>query len=109
MRVGFVSRTNSKDPENHVVLGVQMYNPDSLGHQMSLSSRNMWGNIKWAIELIRKHAAALREKEGVPEDEFACKFVILKHPNRGLLALYRVPMDAFEESDDSSSDDDSGS
>ena len=106
IRLGFVSRTNQDSNDSHKLLGMQSFEPAVLAHQMSLSSSNMWGVLKWAIMLVRKNAELLRGDED--EDSFAAKFVLLKDPNQPMVALYTVPLDEFdeEESEDEDSDED---
>ena len=107
MKIGFVSRTNAKSNENHAIVGTQMYAPDMFAHQMSLSDVNMWGILKWLIELVRTHAEKLRDSETAPE-EHMCKFVFMRDPNQPTVALFNVPMTAFEDeaSEESESDED---
>jgi translation initiation factor 3 subunit D len=104
MKVGFVSRTVRSNREQHEILGVHTLAPMTFAHQMSMEPSNMWGILKWLIELIRKHAANLRQAEvgegeggeGVGEAEFMAKFVVLRDPNDPRLYIYSVPNEAFE-------------
>lgn len=100
MKIGFVSRLHSKSNESHTILGTQMYAPDMFAHQMSLSRVNMWGILKWLVELVRTHAENLRDPDTAPE-EHVCKFVLMRDPNQPTVALFSVPTNAFDEDDDS--------
>jgi len=104
MKLGFISRTVKNSPDSHQILGVHTLSPITFAHQMSLEPTNMWGILKWLIELIRKHAANLRQAEvdenssgtGVADSDYTAKFVLLRDPNHSRLYLYNVPLEAFE-------------
>jgi hypothetical protein len=42
------------------VLGVGSFPPDAFAAQLALSEKNMWGIIRWVVELVRKHAKNLQ-------------------------------------------------
>lgn len=104
MKLGFVSRTQKNLTDSHHILGVHTLSPITFAHQMSLEPTNMWGILKWLIELIRKHAANLRLAEvdetnsttATPDSEYVAKFVLLRDPNHARVYLYNVPFEAFE-------------
>jgi translation initiation factor 3 subunit D len=91
MKIGYVSRVNTKDPYSHVVLGTQSYNPSTFANQIALNQNNMWGVIKMLAELM------LEQPEG--------KYVLMKDPNKPVVRLYSVPQDTFEEDDDDDEND----
>jgi hypothetical protein len=104
LKLGFVSRASRADPESHVVLGVQSLNPQTFAHQMSLDPNNMWGIVKWLVELVRKHAANLQSAETGEEaggaasaagagDDYQAKFVLLRDPNFPRVSLFNVPLE----------------
>lgn len=107
MKVGFVSRMTPKSRDRHVILGVQNYDPENFAHQASLTQTNMWGVLRWLIELVRTKADQYRT-----DDEEVMKFALMRDPNKPLIMLYRVPVDAFdtdqegEEEDEDEDDDD---
>ncbi|GAB9465639.1 putative Eukaryotic translation initiation factor 3 [Globisporangium polare] len=86
MKLGYVSRVNTKDPYSHVVLGTQSYNPHTFANQIALNQNNMWGVVKMLAELM------LEQPEG--------KYVLMKDPNKPVVRLYSVPQDTFDEEDD---------
>lgn len=90
MKIGYVSRVNTKDPYSHVVLGTQSYNPHTFANQIALNQNNMWGVIKMLAELM------LEQPEG--------KYVLMKDPNKPVVRLYSVPQDTFDEDDDEEND-----
>ena len=105
LKLGFVSRAARADPESHVVVGVQSLNPATFAHQMSLDVNNMWGIVKWLVELVRKHAANLQSAETGEEaggaggaaagagDDYQAKFVLLRDPNFPRVSLFNVPLE----------------
>jgi translation initiation factor 3 subunit D len=99
LKLGFVSRARSADPEQHVIVGVQTLNPQTFAHQMSLDPNNMWGIVKWLVELVRKHAANLQSAEtgeeagGAGAEDYQAKFVLLRDPNFPRVSLFNVPLE----------------
>ncbi|CAH0521313.1 unnamed protein product [Peronospora belbahrii] len=92
MKLGYVSRSNFKDPYSHVVLGMQSYKPNTFATQIALNQNNMWGIIKMLSELL------LEQPEG--------KYVIMKDPNKPIIRLFSVPLNTFEEEGENDDDDD---
>ena len=92
MKLGFVSRSNPKSSQNHVVLGVVGYKPREFASQMNLALPNGWGIVRTIVDLVR----AAGEGDDTPDK----KFVLVKDPNKPLIRLYEVPMSTFEEEDD---------
>ena len=94
MRLGFVSREARANPEGHVVVGTQSTSPANFAQQLQLSAGNMWGILKWLVEVVRKHARNLQE--GVPEEDYVAKFVLARDPVSNQVHLYNVPVDTFD-------------
>ncbi|KAK5940767.1 hypothetical protein PMZ80_007184 [Knufia obscura] len=92
MKVGFVSRTNPKNAQNHVVLGVMGYKPREFASQMNLSLSNGWGIVRTIVDLIRGMAG--------DEEDGDKKYVLVKDPNKSVIRLYEVPIGTFEDDDD---------
>ncbi|KAH6638097.1 eukaryotic translation initiation factor 3 subunit D [Boeremia exigua] len=86
MKLGFVSRTNPKNNNDHVILGVLTNKPREFASQMALNLNNGWGIVRTIVDMV------LRMEEG--------KYVLVKDPNKALLRLYSVPMHTFEEEDE---------
>lgn len=97
MKLGFVSRGSRADSSTHQVLGVGSFPPEAFAAQLALSEKNMWGIIRWIVELVRKHAKNLQED--VPDEEYIAKFLLLRDANKAALMLYSVPLDAFDSAD----------
>ncbi|TKA59655.1 Eukaryotic translation initiation factor 3 subunit D, partial [Cryomyces minteri] len=83
MKLGFVSRTNPKSPDSHVILGVLGYKPREFAAQMNLNLANGWGIVRTIADIC------LQKPEG--------KYVLVKDPNKPVLRLYEVPQSTFEE------------
>jgi len=83
LKLGYVSRVNSRNATNHVILGVQTYNPLEFASQkIGLSIANMWGIFKYFVNMC------LKLERGT--------YVLLKDPYKPLIRLYEVPDDTFD-------------
>lgn len=80
-----MSRTNPKNNNDHVILGVLTNKPREFASQMALNLNNGWGIVRTIVDMV------LRMDEG--------KYVLVKDPNKSLLRLYQVPLNTFEEDD----------
>ena len=81
----FVSRTNPKAPDRHVILGVVGYDPRKFAEQMNLNLGNGWGIVRTIVDQVRGM------KDG--------RYILVKDPNKALLRLYEVPAGTFEDGD----------
>ena len=97
MKVAFVTRNTRADNEHHLVVGTASFPPGQFALQLALQPANMWGILKWLVDLVRKHAKNLQAAEEASDDEFMTKFVLMRDPNASKLYLYAVPNDAFDE------------
>ncbi|KAL0254324.1 hypothetical protein SLS55_009799 [Diplodia seriata] len=86
MKLGFVSRTNPKNNNDHVILGVLSAKPREFATQMALNLSNGWGIVRTIADMCLK----------MPEG----KYVLVKDPNKPILRLYQVPDNTFEEEAD---------
>ncbi|WWC69596.1 eukaryotic translation initiation factor 3 subunit D [Kwoniella pini CBS 10737] len=86
MKMGYISRANSKDAQRHVIVGVQSFKPNDFARQMNVSLTNGWGIVRTIADLL------LKQPEG--------KYVLVKDPNAPQIKLYKVPDDAFDAADD---------
>ncbi|WWC61271.1 eukaryotic translation initiation factor 3 subunit D [Kwoniella dejecticola CBS 10117] len=86
MKMGYISRANSKDAQRHVIVGVQSFKPNDFARQMNVSLTNGWGIVRTIADLL------LKQPEG--------KYVLVKDPNSPQIKLYKVPDDAFDAADD---------
>jgi len=96
MKLGYVSRVNSSNPNSHVVLATQALKPKDFATQLNMNLQNMWGVFKMLVELFQK------QEEG--------KYVLLRDPNKAVMRVYRVPLSFNEsdEEDEESSEEESG-
>ncbi|KAF2442104.1 eukaryotic translation initiation factor 3 subunit D [Karstenula rhodostoma CBS 690.94] len=83
MKLGFVSRANPKNNNDHVVLGVLTNKPRDFANQMALNLNNGWGIVRTIADMC------LKMDDG--------KYVLVKDPNKSILRLYSVPENTFEE------------
>lgn len=79
----FISRTNPRSPNDHVILGVVGYKPKDFAAQMNLNIGNGWGIVRTIVDMV------LKRGDG--------KYVLVKDPNKNVVRLYSVPVDAFED------------
>ncbi|KAI5478983.1 translation initiation factor eIF-3 subunit 7 [Pseudohyphozyma bogoriensis] len=82
MKMGYVSRVNPRDAHRHTILGTQWYKPRDFATQMNVNLSNGWGIVRTIADLC------LAQPEG--------KYVLIKDPNKPVIRLYSVPVDAFE-------------
>jgi translation initiation factor 3 subunit D len=85
MKLGYVSRTSPKQPNEHVVLATQFFKPAELAMQINLNQNNIWGIVKMVCDLL------MIQDDG--------KYVLLKDPNKSTARLYAVPPETFEDGD----------
>ena len=83
IKLGYVSRTNPKSAESHVILGTGVYKPREFAPLINLNIGNAWGILKAIVDLC------LQLEEG--------KYLLLKDPNKPVVRFYSVPTDAFDE------------
>lgn len=82
----FVSRTNPKNNNDHVIIGVLTNKPRDLASQMALNINNGWGIVRTIVDIC------LKNEDG--------KYVLVKDPNKPVIRLYNVPEHTFEEEHD---------
>lgn len=95
MKLGFVSRANPKNSQNHIILGVMGYKPKEFASQMNLNLNNGWGIVRTIVDLVRTMPLAGEGNEAADR-----KFVLVKDPNKPVVRLYEVPLNTFEDDDD---------
>lgn len=83
INIGYVSRANPKDSFNHVILGAQSIKVKEFMTQVTLQPKNMWGILKYFFDMFQKLDSG--------------KYVLTKDPNKGVVRLYSVPPDAFDD------------
>jgi len=77
LRLGFVSRYNSRDRNKHTILASTFFKPHELAAQMNLSIPNAWGVVKTITDLCFNKLG-----DG--------KYVLMKDPNKTMVRLYQV-------------------
>ncbi|KAG8720095.1 hypothetical protein FRC08_001196 [Ceratobasidium sp. 394] len=81
LKIGYVSRANSRDNARHVILSTATMRPADFAGQLNVNLTNGWGIVRTVADLCMK------QPEG--------KYVLVKDPNRSVIRLYAVPMSAF--------------
>ena len=84
MKIGFVSRVRPQSAAEHVILGTQFYRPTDFAQQITLQEGQLWSMVRTFVALLQKQ----------PDTG---KFVLMRHPNKTVLQLYKVPPETFEE------------
>ena len=75
LRLGFVSRYNSRDRNKHTILASTFFKPHELAAQMNLSIPNGWGVVKTISDLCFNKLG-----DG--------KYVLMKDPNKVFIIYY---------------------
>ncbi|EPS98751.1 translation initiation factor eIF-3 subunit D [Fomitopsis schrenkii] len=86
MKIGFISRANPRDNARHVILGSISTRPTDFASQLNVSLANGWGIVRTVTDMCMK------QPDG--------KYVLIKDPNKPVLRLYAVPLNAFTGEDD---------
>jgi len=86
IKLGYVSRSNPKTRDKHVLLGTGVYKPREFAPLINLNLGNAWGIAKAVIDIC------LQLEEG--------KYLLLKDPNKPVVRFYSVPTDAFDEAEE---------
>ncbi|KAJ1308440.1 hypothetical protein OPQ81_004145 [Rhizoctonia solani] len=81
MKIGYVSRANPRDNSRHVILSTATMRPTDFAGQLNVNLANGWGIVRTVADLCMK------QPDG--------KYVLIKDPNKSVIRLYAVPMDAF--------------
>ncbi|OCH94276.1 eukaryotic translation initiation factor 3 subunit 7 [Obba rivulosa] len=88
MKIGYISRANPRDNTRHVILSTTSVRPTDFAAQLNVSLANGWGIVRTVTDILMK------QPEG--------KYVLVKDPNKPVIRLYAVPLNAFtvEEEDE---------
>jgi len=82
IEIGYVSRNNPKDPNNHVILGVDFYRTKTFISEMGVRIENMWGVLNHIIGVFKTF------DDG--------NYVLFREPNNIELTVYRLSDEDFE-------------
>lgn len=85
LKIGFVTRENTKSFKSHIVAGTMTFGVDMLMQQLKVNLNNGWGILKSFIDII--------EHEGGEGDY---RLVIFKVPNSQKINIYKVPFESFD-------------
>ncbi|CAB3402872.1 unnamed protein product [Caenorhabditis bovis] len=96
MKIGYVSRANTRSTQNHVILGTQYVKPGEFASNIALNMDNCWGILRCVID------SCMKQKPG--------KYLLMKDPQSPTIRLYSLPEGTFEsereESEEETSSDD---
>ncbi|KAL5258316.1 hypothetical protein ACHWQZ_G008970 [Mnemiopsis leidyi] len=95
LKFGYVTRSmprSSGESIGHSILGTQEFIPKQFAGQISLDMNNAWGILRVIVD------RCMQLKDG--------KYVLYKEPGKGILRIYKVPLNTFEEDNDDSDDED---
>ena len=90
LKFGYVTRSmprSSGESIGHSILGTQEFIPKQFAAQISLDMNNAWGILRVIVD------RCMQLKDG--------KYVLYKEPGKGILRIYKVPLNTFEEDNDS--------
>jgi len=82
IEIGYVSRNNPKDSNNHVILGVDFHRTNSFISELGVRVENMWGILSYVINIFKTF-----------EDG---NYVLFREPNINELTVYRLTNEDFE-------------
>ncbi|OLY81172.1 Eukaryotic translation initiation factor 3 subunit D [Smittium mucronatum] len=86
LKIGFVTRENIKNSQNHNLLGVANFKPTELIRQMGYNINKSWGIVKAMIDLCMKL------DEG--------KYILVRDPSKPVIKLYSIPSTTVFNEDD---------
>lgn len=95
LKFGYVTRSmprSTGESIGHSILGTQQFIPKQFAAQISLDMNNAWGILRVIVD------KCMALKDG--------KYVLYKEPSKGVLRIYKVPLNTFEEDNDDSDDED---
>lgn len=81
LKLGFVSRVNTRDPAKHTILMTKRFKPEDLARTANIKMRHMWGVLETVL------SACLELDDG--------KYLLVKDPNEPTMRLYSLPLHAF--------------
>mmetsp|Transcript_48955 Transcript_48955/g.122664 ORF Transcript_48955/g.122664 Transcript_48955/m.122664 type:complete len:576 (-) Transcript_48955:1732-3459(-) len=90
LKLGFVTRTNPKDPTSHQVLNCQTYLTNQFASQIGLTENNAWGVVRSILDLCAS------QEDG--------KYLLLKDPNKPIIRLYQIAWEDFAADDEDEED-----
>ena len=81
VKLGFVSRVNSRNSYKHAVLLVKSYDPDTFASSINMRVKALWGSLKVLVDRLRAM------DDGT--------YLLWRNPNKPSIHVYSVPSDAF--------------
>ena len=81
VKVGFVSRVNSRNSYKHLVLMCKSYDPDTFASSINIKVKALWGSLKVMVDRLRQL------DDG--------HYLLWRNPNKPTIHVYSIPADAF--------------
>ena len=81
VKLGFVSRVNSRNSYKHAVLMCKAYDPDTFASSINIRVKALWGSLKVLVDRLR----ALDDGS----------YLLWRNPNKQTIHVYSIPHDAF--------------
>ena len=94
LKFGYVTRSmprSSGESIGHSILSTQQFIPKQFAGQISLDMNNAWAILRVIVD------KCMQLSDG--------KYVLYKEPGKGILRIYKVPPNTFEDDVEDSSDD----
>ena len=85
VKLGFVSRVNSRNSYKHSVLMCKSYDPDTFASSINIRVKALWGSLKVLVDRLR-----------LLDDGH---YLLWRNPNKPAIHVYSTPPDAFVVSD----------
>jgi len=82
VKLGFVTRFNSKSVHKHQVLMAKHYSTQTLAESVNIRTKTLWGSLKVLLDKL----LALEDGE----------YLLLRDANKPMLHVYSIPEDAFD-------------
>jgi hypothetical protein len=117
---GLVTRSSKDDSTQHTVLGLEDRSPASLATVLSMSPKNMWGIVAWAIEMVREQVRELQEARRDAgdlgpdeEDDSDYKFLLMRWPEtetgvKASIKLVEIHPEDFVDEEDEEEEEEAG-
>jgi translation initiation factor 3 subunit D len=83
IKLGWISRTNPKDPFVHSILGITDHPVKEIASELGVDMHQVWGGLKYILTVLRKLS------EG--------SYILLRDPQRKNIYIYRTQPNEFKQ------------
>ncbi|KAL3072606.1 hypothetical protein niasHS_017580 [Heterodera schachtii] len=88
IKLGYVSRVNSRNSTQHVILGTQQFRPNESASNMNLNLDTCWGILRAIIDFFMEKPPG--------------KYLMMKDPLQHVIRIYSLPEKTFDSSESES-------